>query len=297
MACLDPTLDLVFKLLLTREPRLLCDMLQGILAQPVPALTILDPDLPGERVGDRRVVFDIRAALPSGGRVDVEMQRRAPVTLESRLVYYTARHHGGQLRQGDSYHLLTPSTGIVWLAEPLFPDLPRLHSIFELRERHTGARLSDQLAIHLLQLPHLCHARSPSPSTGYTATVERWARFFAARTDAERHQLALEHPIMTLANQTLDAISQDSDAQRRARQREHELEFFYQLELAAHRAEARVEGRVEGKAELLCSLLSLRFGPLSRAARARIAKAAPEQLEAWAQRVLTAQTLEQVLAP
>ncbi|MCA9711318.1 MAG: Rpn family recombination-promoting nuclease/putative transposase [Myxococcales bacterium] len=309
MPCLDPTLDLVFKLLLTRQPALLRDMLEGILARPIPTLRILDPDVPGEQVLDRRVIFDVRAVLHDGSHVDVEMQRRISTILRSREVYYTARNYSDQLNRGDEYHLLTPATGILWLGESLFPALPRLHSIFELRERHTHTRWGDQLSIHLLQLPH---RSSSSTSRGYTASVERWARFLTARTDAQRHALAREHPIMTLAKQTLDTLSQDPRTRRRARHREDQLRF-YELEQIASRLEARAEGEAlgraegealgraqgehEGKVELLLMQLGLRFGPPDAATRARVEAASAPQLDRWAERMLTAPTLDAVLAP
>lgn len=77
---------------------------------------------------------------------------------------------------------------IVWLVEPLFPDIDQLHSVFELRERHTGKSFGDQLAIHVLQLSAL----SREGATGYDSIVERWARFLVA-DDSELERLAV-HP-------------------------------------------------------------------------------------------------------
>lgn len=288
MPLLDPTLDLVFKLLLTREPALLRDMLEGILARPIRAITLVDPNILGEQAGNKRVIFDIRAVLDDGSRIDLEMQRRIAPTLASRLVYYVARDYAAQLRRGDPYHLLTPTTGIVWLVEPLCPTLDRLHSIVELRERHTMTRWSDQLVIHLLQLAY----RSPSGASGYTARVERWARFLAAEDEAQLDRLATEDPIMTLAKQTLEQISEDPWARRMAPKHEVDITFFEMdraMELAASRA--------EGMASILLKQLGLRFGELPGPIRARVEAATPAQLDTWAERVLTAATLGEVFAP
>jgi hypothetical protein len=63
-------------------------------------------------------------------------------------------------------------------------------------------------------------------------------------------------------------------------------------------AEARGEARGEakGKAELLLRQLGLRFGPLSDAAREQVLHAPPERLDIWADRVITAHSLEEVLS-
>jgi len=174
----------------------------------------------------------------------------------------------------------------VWLVEPLFPAFERQHSIFELRERHTHARLSDHLAIHLLQLSNL-----PEPgATGYDARVGRWARFLLAKTDAEFDRLASEDPVMRVAKESLEQLSLDPETRRRVREREDSLKL-YEMSLAA--SEARGEAR--GKAEVLLKLLQLRFGSLSETTRARVQSATPEQLDAWVDEVLRARTLDDVL--
>jgi predicted transposase/invertase (TIGR01784 family) len=288
---LDPTLDLVFKLLLTREPALLRDMLEGILERPIRALNVLNPGILGEQASDKGIVLDIRVQLDDGSRVDVEMQIRITAALASRLVYYGARDYSDQLGRGDKYHLLTPTTVIVWLVDPLFPSLDRLHSVFELRERHTHALFGDQLAIHVLQLSAL----PPSCASGYDSRVERWARFLTARDDAEFEQLASEDSIMALAKQTLEQLSQDPEIRRRAREREDAIKL-HQLDLLADRAKARAEGKAEGRAEVLLKLLGLRFGPPPEETRARTETATLEQLDTWIERVLTAKSLDEVFA-
>lgn len=301
---LDPTLDVVFKLLLTSEEALLRDMLESVLGRTVRAITVLDADIPGELVGDKTIILDIRAQLDDGTRVDVEMQVRVPPTLRGRLVYYGARDFSAQLARGDGYERLTPTVVIVWTVEPLFPDLDRLHSVFELRERHTHRLYGEELAIHVLQLGSL----GASATAEEDARVVRWARFLTARDPATLDQLAQESPIMSLAKETLEALSQDPRAQRLARERA-EAQIFYRMDLAASREEAEREGRKagleagleaghrEGRAELLLELLGVRFGPPSAVTLARVRAASIEQLDAWARRLLTAASVDEVLAP
>ena len=56
------------------------------------------------------------------------------------------------------------------------------------------------------------------------------------------------------------------------------------------------KGVGQGEAKLLRLLIQQRFGPLSDETEARLAQAAPEQLEAWALQVLTATTLDDIFA-
>jgi predicted transposase/invertase (TIGR01784 family) len=292
---LDPKLDIVFKLMLTRKRALLRDMLQGVLARRVGVPTIINPGIPGELVRSKHVVLDVRVVLDDGSRADLEMQLRTPPTLASRLVYYGARDYADQLVRGDDYHLLEPTAVITWLAKPLFPTLGRLHSIFELRERHTHMLFSEHLTFHVLQLSEQS-SLSPSPANRYDAQVARWARFLTARDDAELEQLASENRIMSLAKETLEQLSQDPEVRRLARERADEIKL-YNMDIAVTRAEGRQEGRKEARAEVLLKLLGLRFGRLSKATRARVQAAAPNQLDTWIERVLTAQTIDKVFAP
>jgi predicted transposase/invertase (TIGR01784 family) len=58
--------------------------------------------------------------------------------------------------------------------------------------------------------------------------------------------------------------------------------------------EGREEGRTEGRAEILLRLLRARFGTLPGSVLARVRQAESEQLDAWAERILTAASLEAV---
>ena len=62
------------------------------------------------------------------------------------------------------------------------------------------------------------------------------------------------------------------------------------------RAEGRAEGRVEGQAGLLLRQLEFRFGQVPEAARDRIRAASTSELDAWAELVFGAASLEDVLA-
>jgi predicted transposase YdaD len=61
------------------------------------------------------------------------------------------------------------------------------------------------------------------------------------------------------------------------------------------REEGRQKGERTGERKVLLKQLTLRFGQLPDAALARVNAAGVEQLEAWAERVLTALTLAEVI--
>lgn len=64
--------------------------------------------------------------------------------------------------------------------------------------------------------------------------------------------------------------------------------------LAEGRAKGRAEGLVQGEVSVLRKLLTARFGSLPAWVEDRLASAAPPELEAWAVRMLSAGSIEQV---
>jgi hypothetical protein len=54
--------------------------------------------------------------------------------------------------------------------------------------------------------------------------------------------------------------------------------------------------RHEGRSDVLRKLLALRFGTLRPEHEARLSSATAEELDRWVERVLTAKTIEDVLA-
>ena len=75
-----------------------------------------------------------------------------------------------------------------------------------------------------------------------------WGRFLAAKTDAEREELAMQDPAIREAKDTLDLLSADPAVQDLVQRRKEALEL-HEIDLRAAKAEGKAEGRAEGKAE------------------------------------------------
>ncbi len=76
--------------------------------------------------------------------------------------------------------------------------------------------------------------------------------------------------------------------------RQSPAKYEYQSEFARRYV---AQGQAEGRAGLLTRQLTLRFGPLTPDAMARISAASIAELDAIGERVLTAQTLEDAIGP
>lgn len=161
---LDPTIDVVFKLLLLRWQELLRDMIEAVLnLLPIQDLVVLNPEIPKEFPGDKSVVLDIRIRLHDGHQIDLEMQSTVPSGTRARFLYYWAKAFADSITAGEEYTLLRPCISILWLKEPMLQG-SRFHSVFHLSEDYSRERLSSELGFHVFELPKLHLAGIELPS-------------------------------------------------------------------------------------------------------------------------------------
>jgi uncharacterized protein DUF4351 len=124
------------------------------------------------------------------------------------------------------------------------------------------------------------------------ARIASAAILASADIDAERSRLYLDLILISLLANAPEAVEATMNS----------LGYEYQSDFARRyfgqgKAEGRMEGRIEGRVEISLKLLALRFGPLTDAAQTRVRSAQDAQLDAVAERMLTAQTLQEALGP
>ena len=282
---LDPKLDVVFKLLFTRNPDLLVSLLTAVLrpAVPIVSVTLKDRALPKTAVLDKGGFLDVLVELQGGELVDVEMQCRALPGRRRRTLLYWARLYGAQGGAGR-LHESWPTCVCVFILA--FQDLPgeRFHRIFQVRDVDDGEVFSDALELHTVELPNL----PPRGADAEEPELVRWGRFLAASSDEELEELAMTDPVMGKAKEALEALSADPAAQELARQRELRR-LSYELEMAESRPEGRQQGIEQGieqgrtetlraAIEGLCEVLDIRVDAARRERLAGMKLAQLEQL-------------------
>ena len=88
------------------------------------------------------------------------------------------------------------------------------------------------------------------------------------------------------------------DAARKAFQEMMNTKFEYQSDFARqYFGQGKAEGKAEGRAELLLRLLVRRFGPLPASAEVQVRSASAAELDAFVDRLLSANSLAEVLTP
>ena len=249
---LDPTLDVVFKLIFTSGPdshEALRALLTAVLRprSPFAKLTVLNPEIPRDDVLDRGVVLDILAELEDGTRLDIEMQAYKRAAFRNRALFYWAKMFGSELERGDPYAELRPAISVLFLD---YVELAgeRLHSTFHLLEVHDHERFTDAIELHLIELPKLADATADERAE--QPDLVTWSQFFKAQSDEELEALAMTNPEVEKAKRILDRVSADPAAREIARLRE-----LAAINLRMDLAAALQAGKAEGKAEALRAVI------------------------------------------
>lgn len=257
---LTPKLDLVFKLLFTRDTAMLLDLVNTILASPEPLrlrdLEVTNPTiLPDEDLQEKFIVLDIRAVDDRERQYDIEIQVRQYAVYPERAVYYLSKLYAGQLEAGKPYHTLKPVIGIHFLDYDLFSSHPVWQWAFEWRDRgHPTVRLTDHLLLHLVELPKF-ERLAPTPGWGHK--LFEWLHFLnhAHEEGEDAMQTQYTNPAIKRAFRVLEHLSADEETRRRAEIRERALRDEVSL-----LAEAREEGREEGLRNGIDTMLQEKFG-------------------------------------
>ena len=133
-----------------------------------------------------------------------------------------------------------------------------------------------------------------STDVALAARIAATAIVASADIDVERSRLYLDLILISLSKSAPQVL----EATMNSLGYEYQSDFarrYVDQGRAEGLAEGRLEGKIEGQAEIILKLLTLRFGPLSEAIQARVRNASGSRLEALAERVLTARTLEGAL--
>jgi predicted transposase/invertase (TIGR01784 family) len=292
---LDPTNDLVFKMLLLRNPFLLRSMIEAVLGlkQPIQDLVVQNPEIPKDFPGDKGIVLDIRVRLHDGRQIDLEMQSTVPPGTRVRFLYYWAKVFTDSMVMGQDYTILRPCISILWFKESLLKG-SRFHSIFHLSEDESRDLFTEEIEFHVLELPKLHLATADRQ-----AKLERWARFLRAQSGEELEELAREDSTMTTAKNTLEELSSDPVAQRLAREREtavlmhrhlmnSSLEHGLKQGRAEGEARGEAKGRAEGEAKAVLAVLDARGLAITDQQRQQILECTDlDRLDGWIRKAVT----------
>ena len=242
---LTPKLDLVFKMLFTKDDDLLTDLLNAVLnlsaEKRICTVKVLNPAILPETVRQKYIILDIRATDESDRQYDIEMQVRKYSFYPKRTLYYVCKMYADQLKTGDEYDRLKPVIGIHFLDYEQFPDYDDFQFCFQLRDlRHPKLTLTEDMTLYLFELPvfdeQMC-------KTDKLAKLEEWLWFFC-HAHEEKEEIMRTHyanPKIQKAFDMLETLSADENVRILAEERAKALTNEISI-IGSERRSARREG-------------------------------------------------------
>ena len=260
---LDPRVDFVFKRIFGSENNkdVLLTFLNRIFTEagepPLTEIILMNPYTDKDDPLDKQSIFDVYARTAEGKLIDIEMQLFNKYDLEKRTLFYWSKRYAGQLQEGEKYQELKKCVTINILNYAFLPN-QEYRNVFHLREDRTGISLIDDIEVHFLELPKLDDSL---PSQGGLAN---WLLFLKGTGTINWEVLKMNEPGLKKAMDTLQYLSQDSEARRlyEARQKYlHDeasmLEGAKQAGVKEGMKEGMKEGIKEGIKEVAKNMLAL----------------------------------------
>jgi len=250
---MKPSSDIVFKMLFgdERNTSILKDFLLSVLDMPesdYEGISILDPHLLQEYLGDKLGILDVKLRTVSGKIINIEIQVRRVEEIRERLVFYVAKLITEQIGEGDEYNLIKQTVQITIAADfLLLPETSQYKHRFLYYDPNEGIALTDISLIYALELPKL-----PKASDG--TKLWEWLSFLGAKNEEEVKMASEANPEIKKAAIKLGQLSADERARMLYEAREKELRDIRaheRLVIKEATEKVREEAREEARANML----------------------------------------------
>jgi predicted transposase/invertase (TIGR01784 family) len=156
---IDPKIDIAFKKVFGSERfgDLTAALINAVRSPPpehrVVEVMFLNPYSEKMTLDDKLSILDVKARDQSEWIYDLEMQMLVLAALSPRALYYWAKSYAEQLSAGEDYTRLRRTISICFVNGVVFRDWPDHHTCFRLLDRSGGLCLTEDLEIHIIELP------------------------------------------------------------------------------------------------------------------------------------------------
>ncbi|AIQ29306.1 hypothetical protein P40081_14950 [Paenibacillus sp. FSL P4-0081] len=256
MDLLDPRVDFVFKRIFGSENNkdVLLAFLNRIFTEagepPLTEIILMNPYTDKDDPLDKQSIFDVYAKTSEGKLIDIEMQLFNKYDIEKRTLFYWSKRYASQLSEGDKYPELKKCV-MINILNYSFLKNDQYHNVFHLREDLTGVSLIDDIEVHFLELPKLDERSVPSEGG-----LINWLLFLKGADTSHWEVLKMNEPGLEKAMDTLQYLSQDSDARRLYEARQKYLHDEASM-IEGAKSAGIAEGVNKGKREVAQNLLAM----------------------------------------
>jgi predicted transposase/invertase (TIGR01784 family) len=212
---LSPTNDFVFRKVFGENLTVLESFLKTVLdlpAEEYKGLTVVDPNLGRDFIGDKLGILDVKVNTRSGKIIDVEVQVKAQRSIWQRMLFYTAKMVVGQVKSGYQYDRINRAISILVADFVVIKENDVCHNRFRLYDENTKVHFPDSIEINVLELPKVQKADG--------TPLGNWLRFLSAKTEEEFMAVAQTNPAINEAWGVIKVLSGDEQARAMAEARE-----------------------------------------------------------------------------
>jgi len=198
--------------------------------------------LSAEYLGSKASILDVRAVLPDGSKVNIEVQLRNRSNFDRRSLFYWGKEYTKGIKSGQDY-LELPTVININIIDFEFMETENFHTVFHLREeKESHLILTDILEIHFI---NMIKWRKHSRIDIVNEALHRWLAWLDKNSPPEliEEVINMDKTIMA-ANDRQVYVTGDEEAIHAYEMREMAL-----MDLTSDLNQARREGKKEGTQE------------------------------------------------
>jgi len=249
MKFLDVKTDYAFKRVFgaTESVPLLISFLNAVLEYEgehrIVTLEILDPYQAPKLAGMKDTFVDVKAKLANDKNVIIEMQVVHSKNIEQRILYNAAKQYANQLQRGEDYHLLNPVIALTIVDFELFDDIPSHLSRFQLIEKETLVKYTDDVELVFIELPKFTKTEQDLDSI-----EDKWIYFIQNAGSLTTIPQSLNEPCIIDAFERINEAAMTAE-ELEMQQKRHAFIQIQRTGLELAEEKGRAEGIELGKQE------------------------------------------------
>jgi predicted transposase/invertase (TIGR01784 family) len=220
------THDYMFKIVLESNLEVLKALICALLHLLITDITIevRNPIIPGESVGDKEFILDIKIIMNDNTVINLEMQLRNLGNWIDRSLNYLCRLYD-DLSSGQDYNETMSAIHIGFLDFTLFDDKPEFYATYKMINTKNSNIYSDKFVLSVVDLSKIELATEEDKAYG----IDQWAKLFKATTWEELKTMAAQSTVFEDVAKSMFMYSCNKDVLEQCRKVEYDQKYVKHL--------------------------------------------------------------------
>jgi predicted transposase/invertase (TIGR01784 family) len=216
----------MFKIVLESNINVLKSLICALLHLSITDITIevRNPIIPGESVGDKEFILDIKIIMNDNTVINLEMQLRNLGNWIDRSLNYLCRLYD-DLSSGQDYNETMSAIHIGFLDFTLFEDKPEFYATYKMMNTKNSNIYSDKFTLSVVDLSRIELATAEDKAYG----IDQWAKIFKATTWEELKTMATQNTVFEDMAKSMFMYSCDKDVLEQCRKVEYDQKYVKHL--------------------------------------------------------------------